>query len=217
MERTNNRPADETAAGLQAQQSGDARLRRIACIALGANIGDRERMLQAALERLNAHPDIEVTGCSSVYETAPVGYADQGAFLNMAALVATTLDPVMLLRFMLATELELGRTRVIRNGPRTIDLDLLAMAGVAMDTPELQLPHPRMMERAFVLVPLSEVLGEAVRRQSAAPNQGGDDPLRPLRAFAGSVDQALQLLDGKEGIELWKRTVWHGASVHFVS
>lgn len=217
MERTNNRPSDEAAPGIQAQPSGDDRMRRTAYIALGANIGDREEMLQAALERLNAHPDIQVTGCSSVYETAPVGYTDQGAFLNMAASLYTTLEPLALLRFMLATELELGRTRDIRNGPRTIDLDLLAMDGVTMDTPELLLPHPRMMERAFVLVPLSEVLRDAARQTADLDQAEEVDPLRLLHTFVESVNQALQELDGEEGIELWKRTVWHGASVHFVS
>jgi len=154
-------------------------------------------MLEEALARMDAHPGITVDRASAVYETDPVGYADQPAFLNMAAALSTRLAPVELLRELLAIELALGRVRTIRNGPRTIDLDVLYMDDVALDTEELILPHPRMMERAFVLVPLREVLDDAM----------------PLRlAVEAAAEEAL--LEGKEGITRWTTINWHSASAH---
>jgi len=168
-----------------------------AYIALGSNIGDREQMLKDALELLDAHPAIAVERISGVYETAPVGYTDQPVFLNMAAALRTTLQPLPLLRSMLDIEKRLGRTRDIRWGPRTIDLDLLLMDGSEMALEELILPHPRMMERAFVLVPLRDVL----------PNG------HPL--YAGVSEEASKaVLDGGEGITLWKTINWRSASEH---
>lgn len=128
-----------------------------AFVALGANIGDREASLREALSRLANDSELEVNRISSVYETAPVGFTDQPAFLNMAVSLRTELEPLMLLRRLLEIELEMGRVRDVRWGPRNIDLDLLVYGEVVMDTTELTLPHPRMGERAFVLVPLREV------------------------------------------------------------
>ncbi len=132
-----------------------------AYIALGANLGNREQTLYDAIELLNHHPHIEVQRCSGVYDTAPVGYTDQPAFYNMAIKVSTVLQPLELLQTMLDIENQLGRVRDIRWGPRTVDLDLLWIDGVHMDTERLQLPHPRMHERAFVLVPLQEIVEQA--------------------------------------------------------
>ena len=129
-----------------------------AYIALGANLGDRQDTLLEALNRLDAHDQIVVQRCSHMYETEPVGYVDQPLFLNMAAAVRTTLSPQELLQQMLRIEQELGRVRDIRWGPRTVDLDLIWMEGQVLDTPELVLPHPRMQERAFVLVPLKDIV-----------------------------------------------------------
>jgi 2-amino-4-hydroxy-6-hydroxymethyldihydropteridine diphosphokinase len=128
-----------------------------AYVALGANLGERDTSLREALRRLASVPGLELLRISGVYETDPVGYADQPAFLNMAAAVATDLPPAALLRKLLAIEKDMGRVRDIRWGPRTIDLDLLLYEGVSMDTEELTLPHPRMGERAFVLVPLRDI------------------------------------------------------------
>lgn len=129
-----------------------------AYIALGANLGEREQTLHEAIQLLHQQSAIDVLRCSSIYETAPVGYVDQPAFYNMVIAVRTTLQPEQLLDVMLGIENTLGRVRDIRWGPRTVDLDLLWMNGIAMDTERLQLPHPRMYERAFVLVPLQEII-----------------------------------------------------------
>jgi 2-amino-4-hydroxy-6-hydroxymethyldihydropteridine diphosphokinase len=128
-----------------------------AFVALGANLGDRESSLTEALRRLQADPELEVHLVSAAYETAPVGFTDQPSFLNMAVYLSTELDSVALLRRLLAIEQEMGRVRDVRWGPRNIDLDLLVHGEVSMETPELTLPHPRMGQRAFVLVPLREI------------------------------------------------------------
>lgn len=128
-----------------------------AFVALGANIGDRESSLKEALRRLGNDPELEIDRISSVYETAPVGFTDQPAFLNMAVSLGTKLEPLMLLRRLLEIEQEMGRVRDVRWGPRNIDLDLLVYEEARMDSTELTLPHPRMGERAFVLVPLREI------------------------------------------------------------
>jgi len=134
-----------------------------AYIALGANLGDRESSLQEALRRLSADPTLHIREISPVYETAPVGYTDQPAFLNMTASVETELSPVALLRRLLEIEQAMGRVREFRNGPRNIDLDLLVVDDIEMNTPELVLPHPRMGQRAFVLVPLRDIWPEEER------------------------------------------------------
>ncbi|WP_276357770.1 2-amino-4-hydroxy-6-hydroxymethyldihydropteridine diphosphokinase [Cohnella caldifontis] len=131
-----------------------------AYVALGTNLGDREVSLREALRRMDEVPGLQVRRISDVYETAPVGYTDQPAFLNMAAAVATELDPVELLHRLLEIEKDMGRVRKIRWGPRTIDLDMLMYEDVSMESEELKLPHPRMGERAFVLVPLKDVWPE---------------------------------------------------------
>jgi len=130
-------------------------------VALGANLGDREASLREALRRMAAVPGLVVLRASHMYETDPIGYVDQPTFLNMAAAVGTNLSPDELLRKLLAIEQAMGRVRDIRWGPRTIDLDLLLYEGVQMQTEPLTLPHPRMAERAFVLVPLRDVWPEA--------------------------------------------------------
>jgi len=132
-----------------------------AYIALGANIpssaGSPRETLEAALLRLGELG--QVSSRSSLYETAPVGYANQPAFLNAAAALQTTLDPESLLDRLLAIERSFGRDRShgIPNGPRTLDLDILLYGEHVVSTQTLQVPHPRMTERAFVLVPLAEI------------------------------------------------------------
>jgi 2-amino-4-hydroxy-6-hydroxymethyldihydropteridine diphosphokinase len=132
-----------------------------ACIALGANIpspaGSPRQTLDAALLRFSELG--RVSASSSYYETAPVGYSDQPTFLNAAATLETELPPQALLDHLLEIERSFGRDRShgIPSGPRTLDLDLLLYGSLVLDTPTLQLPHPRMTERAFVLLPLAEI------------------------------------------------------------
>lgn len=131
---------------------------RQALISAGANLGDRLENLRGALARLAAAPGIMSITSSAVYETDPVGKTDQPLFLNLAAGLTTTLSPEALLKVLQETEQAFGRVRHERWGPRTLDLDLLAVEDETRSTDELMLPHPRMLERAFVLVPLADVL-----------------------------------------------------------
>ena len=124
-------------------------------IALGSNIGDSAALLDEAIEKLNEI--ITVTHLSSFIETEPVGGPEQPNYLNAVLIAESEFGPLELLHNMLAIEAELGRTREVRWGPRTIDLDLIVAGDVVMDTPELQLPHPRAHERAFVLEPWLEI------------------------------------------------------------
>lgn len=143
---------------------------RIAAIALGSNLaspwGDREANLREAVGRVARLG--EVRGVSSFHDTAPVGTTEQPRFLNGAMLLETALEPVELMRALLAIERAMGRDRAVVTdaeqsgvapikGPRTIDLDLLLMGDVVLDTHELTLPHPAMAERRFVLEPLAEI------------------------------------------------------------
>lgn len=128
-----------------------------AYLALGANLGDRPRALAAALAALGRAPGCKVDALSAVYETRPVGVADQPDFLNCAARLATTLAPLDLLDLCLSVEQRLGRVRRERWGPRAIDLDLLAYDDLVLAGERLALPHPRLHERAFVLAPLAEL------------------------------------------------------------
>ena len=131
-----------------------------AAIALGTNLGDRAENLIAAIRALQALPGTAIVKLSGVYETKPVGYTDQPDFLNMVVLLETDRSPRALLGACLGIEAALGRRRSFPNAPRVIDLDLVWMEGETSDDPELMLPHPRMCERAFVIAPLREVLGE---------------------------------------------------------
>lgn len=128
-----------------------------AFVGLGSNLGDRLANLQQAVDLLAAAPRVRVDALSSVYETAPVGGPEQGSFLNMAARLATRLSPRGLLATCLGVERALGRVRAERWGPRSIDVDILLYGGRVVAAPGLQIPHPRLRERPFVLIPLIEV------------------------------------------------------------
>ena len=129
-------------------------------VGLGSNLGDREGTIRQALERLEADGRIEVLAVSSLRETDPVGYLDQPRFLNGAAALRTELPARALLERLQDVERELGRDRSgPRFGPRTIDLDLLLYGSETVDEPGLEIPHPRLAERRFVLEPLAELNG----------------------------------------------------------
>jgi len=135
-------------------------LQMTAIVSLGSNLEPRARFLERALERLSALPKTRLVRTSSVRETEPVGVPDDFAalkFLNQAAVFETELEPLDFARAMHAIEDDLGRVRTVRNGPRTIDIDLIDFGGRRLDTPELTLPHPRARERAFVMEPLREL------------------------------------------------------------
>ena len=134
-----------------------------ACIALGSNLGDRRANLERAIADLRRAPGVRVGSVSSVYETDPVGGPAQGAFLNAALAAETTLSPPALLKVLQAIEARAGRTRDRdRHGPRTLDLDLLLYGVEEWDASDLVVPHPRMHQRPFVLVPLADVAPDAV-------------------------------------------------------
>lgn len=131
-----------------------------ALIAIGSNLGDRSKNIERSLAALDALPEVSVVRCSSVIETEPVGPADQGPYLNAAAELATTIESARaLLDCLLGIEHWLGRDRSKekRWGPRVIDLDLLAFGEATVDEPGLVVPHPRLHEREFVLIPLAEI------------------------------------------------------------
>jgi 2-amino-4-hydroxy-6-hydroxymethyldihydropteridine diphosphokinase len=155
-------------------------------VALGSNIDNRETYLKQAVAALYHHPEIDVKACSSIYETEPVGYVDQAPFLNMVVALSTRMTPQQLLIAMQEIEKTLGRTRDIHWGPRTIDLDMLLYGDEQIVSEELTLPHPRMFERAFVLIPLVEVL---------AKQNGANE----------AVSAELKKLKGKEGVTVWKK------------
>jgi 2-amino-4-hydroxy-6-hydroxymethyldihydropteridine diphosphokinase len=148
-----------------------------AYVALGSNLGDRLGYLRRAVGALRAAGGIEVAGVSSVYETDPVG-PPQPEYLNAVVRIETELVPHDLLRALKGIERELGRTPSERWGPREIDLDLLLYGEERLDTDELVVPHPRMAERAFVLVPLGELTGDE-RADASVRLYAGQDALSP--------------------------------------
>lgn len=131
----------------------------IAYIALGSNLGDKEKNLRRALLLLTQQ-GVEIVRVSSFLSTEPYGVTDQPQFLNAVACVRTSLAPLALLDVLLATELAMGRVRLRHWGERNIDLDLLLYEDVVLDTKRLRLPHPDMQNRDFVLLPLAEIAPE---------------------------------------------------------
>lgn len=163
-------------------------MNHIAYIALGTNIGDRLKNIKLALFHLNNEQGIKIKAMSSIYETDPVGYEEQDPFLNMVIEVKTSLTPQQLLNICLSIEKTLGRKRIIRWGPRTIDLDILLYNDENMETENLTIPHPRMHERAFVLIPLLEI-----------------NPLIRLPKDRRLLKDYLDDLSDIKGVKLWKQ------------
>jgi len=129
-------------------------------IALGTNLGNRLANLRAAIQSMP--PEVKVLAESHVYETPPWGYEDQPAFLNMVVKAKTELLPEALLKYLKQLEVELGREQNFRWGPRLIDLDILFYDDLVLASPPLVIPHPRLHERAFVLVPLADVAPDLI-------------------------------------------------------
>ncbi|MGI2269879.1 2-amino-4-hydroxy-6-hydroxymethyldihydropteridine diphosphokinase [Staphylococcus cohnii] len=128
-----------------------------AYLGLGSNVGDRETQLNQAIHILNEREGINVTQTSLIYETDPVGYVEQPQFLNQCIEIQTTLTPRDLLNACLETEQQLHRVRDIRWGPRTLDVDILLFDKQIINEDDLVIPHPRMLERSFVLIPLNDI------------------------------------------------------------
>jgi 2-amino-4-hydroxy-6-hydroxymethyldihydropteridine diphosphokinase len=146
-------------------------IRRVV-IGLGSNLGDRAATILAAVERLRTDGELHVLELSPLYETAPVGGPSQGDFLNAAVLVLTALDAKLLLERLLGVEAALGRVRGEKNGPRTIDLDILWIEGECVSDDELVVPHPRLAERAFALRPLLDLAPDASNAETGVAFAG---------------------------------------------
>ena len=158
-------------------------------LSIGTNIGDREQNLKMAVEMLQKIEGVTILAISSIYETDPVGYLDQSSFLNVAVLIETNCSAQESLIICQSIENELGRIREIRWGPRIIDLDILLYNNDNIEVENLIVPHPRMYERAFVLVPLLEIAK------------------RPLSDHLKLAEASLKTMDlNKEGIRKWKVT-----------
>ena len=158
-------------------------------LSIGTNMGEREQNLKLAVKLLTDTDGITVEAVSSIYETAPVGFVEQAAFLNIAVRLTTNLSSTDMLKVCQGIEQELGRVREYRWGPRIIDLDILLYNHENIETESLIVPHERMFERAFVLVPLVEISDQATEQ---------------LR----SAHKALLTMDiQKEGVVQWKENV----------
>ncbi|MFP5116261.1 2-amino-4-hydroxy-6-hydroxymethyldihydropteridine diphosphokinase [Bacillaceae bacterium C204] len=159
-----------------------------AFIALGSNIGNRYDNIARAIKRLTCYTGIQLVNYSSIYETDPIGYENQDLFLNMVLEIQTVLSPMELLEVCLKIELELGRKREIKWGPRTIDLDILTFNQENIESEKLTVPHPRMLERAFVIIPLLEIYNE-----------------KKCSEINKVLEASLEELPNKEGVRIWKR------------
>jgi len=135
---------------------------RQANLGLGGNIGDPATNMAAALKLMDVRPDCRIVTVSRLFRTPPWGKTDQDWFFNACALIETTLEPDALLDLCLGLEKEMNRVRIERWGPRTLDIDILTYEGVTSDAERLLLPHPRIAERAFVLIPLCDYAPETV-------------------------------------------------------
>jgi len=150
-------------------------------------MGDREKNLLSALEFLNdPKSGYKLNKISKIYETEPVGYTHQNKFLNMVCSIHTSLDPFQLLSLLQKIEIRLQRKRIIHWGPRTIDLDILLYDSLNIRTESLTVPHPRMLERAFVLIPLLDIYSEGQIRRIP-------------------IDRLIEKCEDRTGIVLYKR------------
>ncbi|MDQ0273071.1 2-amino-4-hydroxy-6-hydroxymethyldihydropteridine diphosphokinase [Cytobacillus purgationiresistens] len=160
----------------------------VAYIGLGSNIGNRSENLNEAIKSLSLLEGISVVNYSSIYETDPVGYEDQDQFLNMVIQLETVMSPMQLLETCLQVEKNLGRKRLVRWGPRNIDLDILLYNHENIETEKLIIPHPRMQERAFVLIPLLEIQPDISLPEMNLPLQS-----------------TLEAIPDRKGVRIWKQ------------
>ncbi len=130
---------------------------KLAYLSLGSNIGDKKKYLYDAIKLLDGYKGIRIVKLSSLYETSPWGYTEQDLFMNLVVLIETSLSPVELLDCCQFIEQELGRVRLIKWGPRVIDVDILLFEDETINTERLTIPHPFMTERDFVMIPLCEI------------------------------------------------------------
>ncbi|MCT8136397.1 2-amino-4-hydroxy-6-hydroxymethyldihydropteridine diphosphokinase [Anaerobacillus sp. CMMVII] len=170
----------------------------IVYLSLGSNMGDRYQFLKFGLNSLKEDVNISIKKCSSIYETSPVGFIEQADFLNMVIGIETSYTPLELLKCTQAIQEKSGRKFKVRWGPRTLDLDILLYNQENIEMDGLTIPHPRMYERGFVILPLMEIAPdlyfEAVKQSIAQINQ--------------------ELLD-KEGVRLWKNRFGEEELEHF--
>jgi 2-amino-4-hydroxy-6-hydroxymethyldihydropteridine diphosphokinase len=166
-----------------------------AFLALGSNLGDRIRYMQRAINALRQHDHIRVMALSPLYETEAVGYTEQPDFLNMVAHIQTSLSPQDLLFVCMQIEKENGRTREIKWGPRTLDLDILLYGTQVIQEKNLVIPHPRMCERAFVMIPLCDL----------APSL-----IHPV--YKKTIQELTESVRGKEGVVPCTMIQWHDES-----
>lgn len=164
----------------------------MAYLGLGSNLGDRRAHLAYAVAGLREAG--RVTGASGVYETEPMGYVDQPAFLNAVVRLETDLDPAALMQRVQGIERDRGRIRTFRNGPRTLDIDLLLYGSAVVDEAHLTIPHPRMSERPFVIVPLLELEPEVTDPRTGAPftEPGSDHEMRRVMSGEELLDASME-------------------------
>ncbi|MDQ2086379.1 2-amino-4-hydroxy-6-hydroxymethyldihydropteridine diphosphokinase [Herbivorax sp. ANBcel31] len=155
-------------------------------LSLGSNMGNRERYLKEAIREISHLDNVKVDKASNIYETEPVGYTDQECFLNMAVSIYTELNAETLLGQLQRIENFLDRKRIVKWGPRTIDIDILLFDLVRLNLEHLKIPHPLMFERAFVLIPLREIY------------HGNE-------VFGIDIEKVINNCDDKEGIKYYKK------------
>lgn len=162
-------------------------MKNISYLSIGSNMGDRLDLFKKAIDYLQSDDNIRISNISSIYETEPIGYTEQAKFLNAVLKVETSYKPEELLLKCQETEKVNGRIRDIRWGPRTIDLDILLYNYENIETESLSVPHPRMLERAFVLIPLLELVPNITLPKMDIP-----------------LVNILENIQDKEGVRLWK-------------
>lgn len=160
---------------------------KLVYIGLGSNIGDRYRFLKFAIDSLNEDEHISVIQNSSIYETTPIGFVDQADFLNMVTEIKTAYTPLQLLQRTQQIQNQAGRINNLRWGPRTLDLDILLYNQDNIDMEQLTIPHPRMFERGFMIIPLKELNSNLY-----------------FSSIEKSIEQVSNELIDKEGVRLWK-------------